>query len=677
MAFGAWGGLAQGLAQGMQMGWNQQERERQAARQAKLDAQNEQLFGERMNALRDERENRENQKAIDQAIADAGKAGQVEDAAGVTYTNPNGEQKTAYQPDQATAQFAAQQQSAEEALPGAAPATPSNPTATTATSVRDLAGNRKLFTGLNAAADAKTFADQNQPGSYAQYMALRNKLSGMVGGQKAADEYLKRAKEAQQEGVFETLLELKSKNPDPNKAKSIFNSTGTFKLSDSQNFAPDVGADGKPTGKWNIVETDADGNQKVVLPDVETFAQQRILGVQGLKDANKAQLELQRDIAKENAKPVVVPMGGAFIPGKGDQRQPFVNENNLVPALDSNGQPMFDDNGKPLMVRPTKGGASASAGGAPGKVPDAIEKALKGNESGIATATELAAAFRANNPGMPVDQANGLGIRAATGANRRAVFNPNTGMFDEYFDDKPTLDKDGKPTGFATNKSYLIQSHQYSDKGAVPAAQAQQAVADMQKTLPKAQFDSYVAASSPEAYKAYSDNSNAAFTALVNKAKSDIAAVQADTTLTPQQKAEKLQTIQNAVAAKQQDMQADLRRLDLVRQFYKAPPANTPPNTPPAGTNTDWRTRYLGLNAATPDPNSPAGRSLARKQALAAEQQQRDQQALAAQQALSKQYAIDKASMNPVDFVRKYDSLRGNLPASDAADLQQFERNLR
>jgi hypothetical protein len=678
------------------MGFDQQERQRRDDLLAKQDARNEELFGEQMDAVRDARQQRQNQQAIDQAIADSGKAGQINDnAATVNYTNQNGQQRSAYQPDMGTAQFAAQQQANEAGYPTDFPATPQpatvsnptadqanqgndqtnqgndsdssqpapasaaptaaqlagNPTAAPAIAVRDLTGNQKLFTGLNAASDAKAFSDQNQPGSYAQFMALRTKLSGMLGGQKAADEYLARAKEAQKEGIYETMMQLDSDNPSASKAKNIFNSTGAMKLDDNENFAPEIGADGKPTGNWQIVKTDANGNQNVIVPNFKAFAQQRILGVKGVEAAYQNQLATQSRIAEEQGKGVVVPMGGTFIPGKGDTRQPVVNENNLVPAVDAQGNPIYDSNGQPAMVKPIRGGANGvntgTGAAAAGKVPDAIKEALKGNEAGIATATELASAFHANNPGMPVDQANGLGIRASSGANRRAVFNPSTGMFDEYFDDKLQLDKDGKPTGFATGKSYLVQSHQYADNGAIPPAEAQKAVAQMQQQLPAAQFNSYVAASSPDAYKTYTQNANAAFTSIVDKAKQDIAAVNSDTTLNPQQKAEKLQTIQNAVASQQQSMYSDLRRLDLVRQFYKAPatPGNASQGAAAAQPTIAQRLQTPGgLGSAVP-------RDAAEKAAAAEADVQRrsdaDKAAKAAQVAADNQAKADIAGLTP------------------------------
>jgi hypothetical protein len=77
------------------------------------------------------------------------------------------------------------------------------------------------------------------------------------------------------------------------------------------------------------------------------------------------------------------------------------------------------------------------------------------------------------------------------------------------------------------------------------------------------------------------------------------------------------------------------------------------------------------------DPASPAGRSQARQAELRAEAGRRDQERMAAQQALSKQFQADKASMDPLALAQKYDSMRGQLPTADAAELQRIERNIR
>lgn len=666
MAFGALGGLAQGLAQGMQMGWNQQERERQAARQEKLDAQSEQLFNEKLDAIRDERETRENQKAIDRALADSGKAGQVEDAAAVTYTNPNGEQKTAYQPDQQTADFAAQQQRLEEGSQPAAPAVASNPTATTATSVRDLSGNRKLFTGLNAATDAKSFSDQNQPGSYAHYMAMRNKLMTMVGGQKAADEYLKRAKEAQSEGLFEALGALNAN--DPKAAKLATNATGKLKLADNQNFEPEVGADGKPTGKWNIVETAADGSKNVISQNIEGKLQQFLLGKESIHEAYKAGIarqtklwEYQNDPTKrfKDTKP-----GGQIFDTKTGQYVAS-NETGYVPATDAAGNIIYDEDGEPRMVRAGAGGkgAGAGAGSKAGKTPDIIEKTLKGNEGGIATATGLYRSLLSNNPGMPDEEASSIAIRAAGGSNRRAVFNPATGQFDEYFDDKTQLDKDGKPTGFASNKSYLIQSHSYAKGGAIADKDAQGAVTQIQQAVPKEKFDAYVAAKSDAGYKAFVDNQSANFTELANKMKADVEAVRNDANMTPQQKQAKAEQIIAAASTAQEMMKADKRRMELVRQFYQAPGANNDGNKRPA--------RGLFDTDYTPPADSPAGRSAARQAELKAANEKKAQDRLAAQQALSKQFQADLKTMPPLEVARKYQD--SDLPTADLATLRNLK----
>lgn len=116
------------------------------------------------------------------------------------------------------------------------------------------------------------------------------------------------------------------------------------------------------------------------------------------------------------------------------------------------------------------------------------------------------------------------------------------------------------------------------------------------------------------------------------------------------------------------DTQALNRQLDLVKAYVPAPKANTkaPAVAQPGG-----------LRPQAADPTSPAGRAQARQAQLRAEAAAKDQQRAEAQQALSKQFQSDKNTLDPLALAQKYDSLRGQLPTADAAELQRIERNIR
>ncbi len=123
-----------------------------------------------------------------------------------------------------------------------------------------------------------------------------------------------------------------------------------------------------------------------------------------------------------------------------------------------------------------------------------------------------------------------------------------------------------------------------------------------------------------------------------------------------------------AAKASGQDTQALSRQLDLVKAYVPAPKANTKaPAVPQAG----------GLRPQAADPTSPAGRAQARQAELRAEASRKEQERTAAMQTLSKQFQSDKRTLDPLALAQKYDSMRGQLPTADAAELQRIERNIR
>lgn len=123
-----------------------------------------------------------------------------------------------------------------------------------------------------------------------------------------------------------------------------------------------------------------------------------------------------------------------------------------------------------------------------------------------------------------------------------------------------------------------------------------------------------------------------------------------------------------AAKASGQDTQALSRQLDLVKSYIPAPKANNKaPAVPQPG----------GLRQQATDPTSPAGRAQARQAELRAEAARKEQERMAAQDALSKQFQSDKKTLDPLALAQKYDSMRGQLPTADAAELQRIERNIR
>jgi hypothetical protein len=337
------------------------ERERQEkadARQAKLDDMQAEQFGWARDAAEAKRRERADKEAIDRAVTEGMSAGTVQDAGAVRYADADGAQKTAYQPDLKTAEFAAEQQRLEEGQSLTPPATPSAPQAEQAASVRTLGGARRLFSGLTAASDAKKFVDENPVTPYAKFMAMSEKLSTMAGGQEKADAYLKRAKEAEKEGAFRALTMLDA--GDPEGALKAWNSTGAKRLGEGQKFV--TVADKAGNKIHRVVNSDG----LVVVPNVEQAMLRYLSGIEGAAASAKARAEAEDKIRAKLAEPVVVGDGGTFIPGVGDTRQGFTNpKSQVVPrgaALVTEGA------SKPAFVNTdTSGGSGDGTGGGKGK----------------------------------------------------------------------------------------------------------------------------------------------------------------------------------------------------------------------------------------------------------------------------------------------------------------------
>lgn len=367
-------------------------------------------------------------------------------------------------------------------------------------------------------------------------------------------------------------------------------------------------------------------------------------------------LEKQGEIAAEIAKnPYTSVAPGAALIDRRTGRVVAENTTGYVPALDASGQPIVDsETGEQVMVRGSAGKTGAAAGGGKGKsgtsgtsgdTPGAIKDTLKDNPTAIASATELAAAFRTNHPGMPVETANALGVRAASGVGRTMTFNPATGTFDEYFRDDPQKDDKGNVIGYGTGKTYLIQSQDYSRNGGIPPEMAAKAVAELQKTLPKPQYDSYVAARNPEARKAFVEKAEAAFKAVREKAVADVEAVLKDEKLTPQQRKDKALLIESALTSQMQNMQAEIRRMELVSEFHKDAPAGSRPGPAPApGPSVSEMLKSGTLGAAVP---KDAAEAAARAESDAAARKKAQDDARAAKLAADEQARKDIAGLTP------------------------------
>lgn len=539
-----------------------QQQNREDERQDKRDAMLEEQFAWARDDAGEKRREREAKEAERQILRDGAKAGQIEDnVAGVTYTDQAGQQRTAYQPDQATADFAAQQQRLEEGSAPQAPAVASNPTATTATSVRDLTGNRKLFTGLTAAADAKRFADENPNASYAQFNAMAQRVLATTGNQELADKLLERAKKAEKEGAFKALAMLEAGNTDA--ALNAWNSTGAARLQPGQKFTT---VSDKAGNKIHQVVNE-DGS--VAVPNVESALLNYIGGIEGVTRRADAKAKELADMRKELMKPVPLNPGQVVTRyNPQTDRYEEVASNTAPPR----GYEDVTDPNTGVTRRVPVGKADK-----PGDYPKVIADTFKGDESKIAQANELYDRLLESNPGMKPAAAAGIAQRALSGGRVVQTFNPQTGLFERHFEDSAGAVADsGASLGSGaaiSNGTYRLGASQYK-KGAagVSDKDAQAAVAQIQKDMPT-EYSGYVnIVKTPESYQAYINKAGETLSSLKSTAEKNFSEAK-----TPEEKAQ-IQALYQQTANK---ITAELRRVELVKQFYKPTPDTNKGNSDP------------------------------------------------------------------------------------------------
>lgn len=620
---------------------DQQRREND--RQDELDAMRKEEFGFARERALAERTERENKAAIDKAIVDTNSAGQIKnDVGAVTYTNDAGEQKTAFQPDVQTAQFAAQQDAMERgtAMPGAD--VPTAPKAESASSVRSLSGGQKLFTGLDSAAQAAKFTAENPTTSYSKYAALSEKLASMPGGQERADQYFARAKMLQKEGVNTALALLDS--GDSEGAMKAFNSVGSIKLPEGSKFVAKEGVDPLTRAKKTVYSAvGPDGN--TIVKDVHQAAYNHLLD---FKDRASIEASLTkaddsaeaRRYASDQAflKGVMTGRGaggssgsGSGTGGKGD-KDPFTAANKEVGDL--------------VESIATKGEAKLPAG----QIGDAQQYAQQVLFEASRDAT--------GRPKIPTALAANIGIKIAMNPDKvTPKLNPDTGLIDRTFADDSTgetftlragvgsAQKPGVPKEFDLNKA-TTGMLDYLD-GQSPGAK---------DAYIKAAFDKSGANGTSNARRDLEQKELGELRARMER---EIPGFKD----APQER-------QDAAfnAASKTLLSAINNRLNMV-SIYGQAPANKASSLTPGG--------MTGGAKYVPPADSPAGRQQARQAEIKAANDKAAQERLASQQALSKQYQADKASMPAIDLARKYDSVRGDLPRADALDLQSVERSIR
>ena len=339
-----------------------------------------------------------------------------------------------------------------------------------------------------------------------------------------------------------------------------------------------------------------------------------------------------REAALKANEPKVVNPGGALVAGG---KEVYKNTTDRVQiGEDAEGNPIY---GKPATSR----GAGTGSTKAPKESIDAATDLLKdflGKADGSpesaqrqARAVSLLDGIYSGNPGVSPRTAAAIAADASADPSRISLQIDNrTGLIGKVYSN-PDLDG-GRQYNLAPNGAQVAEMEKAVGKQGMV-----QAVTGMIDTI---------AAGAPEENRA--------------AVREQIIAVASN----PAARKDFL----DAAKAAGRDTQALSRQLDLVKAYVPAPKANT--KTPAV-------TQPGGLRPQAADPNSPAGRSQARQAQLRVDAATKDQQRAEAQQALSKQFQADKAKLDPLALAQKYDTLRGQLPMADAAELQRIERNIR
>lgn len=133
--------------------------------------------------------------------------------------------------------------------------------------------------------------------------------------------------------------------------------------------------------------------------------------------------------------------------------------------------------------------------------------------------------------------------------------------------------------------------------------------------------------------------------------------------------------------SRERQMQLDIinRKLDLISKYGPAPkPAAASAATGASASSVPTRIGGIfGGERYVPPKDSPAGRSAASRERAQQQAQAADAQRQQQTAEFSQQFNADAAKMEPLEFVRKYDSQRMQLSREDAMKLREIEKNIR
>lgn len=170
-----------------------------------------------------------------------------------------------------------------------------------------LDGTKKLYTGLDAAVQAKAYNDSNPITGYSRYRQIYDQLSAIPGMQDEADKYLAKIKTAKGEGAFDVLTRLE--RGDVEGAYSTFNQLGDRRWPEGSRIVKtgDQSAEtllGYQGAKYSLVGPDG----KVLVNDLAAGLNRSILGPEKVAEmaVTAAAERKKREERKEDQKELIL-----------------------------------------------------------------------------------------------------------------------------------------------------------------------------------------------------------------------------------------------------------------------------------------------------------------------------------------------------------------------------------
>lgn len=160
-----------------------------------------------------------------------------------------------------------------------------------------LDGNKKLYTGLDSAVQAKQYNDSSPITSYSRYRNIYDQLSAIPGMQDEAEKYLGKLKTAKQEGAFEVLGRLE--RGDVEGAFAVGNQLGEIRWPEGSRLVKTGEKSGENLLGYNGAKYSLIGQDgRILADDIVTAVNRNILGPEKIAEMSIATAGEQRKRAE-------------------------------------------------------------------------------------------------------------------------------------------------------------------------------------------------------------------------------------------------------------------------------------------------------------------------------------------------------------------------------------------